>query len=205
MVITLSYMFILPPTTFLSHLRGAPHQIQPHFSLIPTKMPRNFFSSPWGFTCTTCTPGYACVVQSFTLKSVWLSVNAVVVVVDVTTGYRREKKSFLSLPSVYCWKRSAYTTGLGQFVEKYATWVWHAYTHFCGRVCMLLFDLPKLLCPNTTGVNWSVLSAQTQQFQSLRGRKTGRIGLCTGAALLHNNEATAKSTSQDGGMAGNFC
>ena len=27
----------------------------------------------------------------------------------------------------------------------------------------------------------------------------------TGAALLDNNEATAKSTSQDGGMAGNFC
>ena len=26
----------------------------------------------------------------------------------------------------------------------------------------------------------------------------------TGAALLDNNEATAKSTSQDGGMAGNF-
>ena len=26
---------------------GAPHQIQPHFCLIPTKMPRNFFSSPW--------------------------------------------------------------------------------------------------------------------------------------------------------------
>ena len=27
----------------------------------------------------------------------------------------------------------------------------------------------------------------------------------TGAALLDNNEATTKSTSQDGGMAGNFC
>jgi len=26
---------------------------------------------------------------------------------------------------------------------------------------MLLFDLPKLLCPNTIGVNWSVLSADT--------------------------------------------
>ena len=29
-------------------------------------------------------------------------------------------------------------------------------------------------------------------------------GTTTGAALLDNNEATAKSTSQDGGMAGNF-
>ena len=27
---------------------GAPHQIQPHFCLIPTKMPRNFFPSPLG-------------------------------------------------------------------------------------------------------------------------------------------------------------
>jgi len=43
---------ILPPTTFLSHLQGAPHQIQPHFCLIPTKMPRKIFSSPWGCTCT---------------------------------------------------------------------------------------------------------------------------------------------------------
>ena len=29
-------------------------------------------------------------------------------------------------------------------------------------------------------------------------------GHTTGAALLDNNETTAKSTSQDGGMAGNF-
>ena len=32
---------ILPPTTFLSHLRGCTSpKIQPHFSLIPTKIPR---------------------------------------------------------------------------------------------------------------------------------------------------------------------
>ena len=32
----------------------------------------------------------------------------------------------------------------------------------------------------------------------------GHAGATTGAALLENNEATAKSTSQDGGMAVNF-
>ena len=34
---------ILPPTTFLCDLPGAPHQIQPHFSPIQTKMPRQIF------------------------------------------------------------------------------------------------------------------------------------------------------------------
>jgi len=52
LVITLSYMFIyviychqLP---FYLIFGGAPHQIQPHLCLIPTKMPRKHFLSPWG-------------------------------------------------------------------------------------------------------------------------------------------------------------
>ena len=49
---------ILPPTTFLSHLGGsAPHQIQPHFSLIPTKMPRkNIFVALWVHLQPLATP-----------------------------------------------------------------------------------------------------------------------------------------------------
>jgi len=34
---------IVPATTFLSLCGGCTHQIQPHFCLIPTKMPRIFF------------------------------------------------------------------------------------------------------------------------------------------------------------------
>ena len=59
-VITLFYMVIychqLP---FYLICRGAPHQIQPHFCLIPTKMPRKFFVALGGAPAPLHHPGYA--------------------------------------------------------------------------------------------------------------------------------------------------
>ena len=60
MVIYVTYCHQLP---FLSHLRGASNQIQPHFCLIPTKMPKKFLVAlgvhlhPC-IPCTPALPGY---------------------------------------------------------------------------------------------------------------------------------------------------
>ena len=70
---------ILPPATFYLISGGAPHQIQPNFCLIPTKMPRKKLSvalgggrgvapappaSPWGLATLMFVPAASSVIQS---------------------------------------------------------------------------------------------------------------------------------------------
>ena len=79
-------------------------------------------------------------------------------------------------------------------------------TPITGRKFVMLTERRSQV-PRVTGSSQDIMATSWQHTANTINNPSSAhkaTGATTGAALLDNNETTAKSTSQDGGMAVNF-